>query len=319
VFAVNRAGRFEVLHYFDGIAAGCPRSDLLETADGSFYGTAGCGGKFGEGVLYRLDRHGRASVLFSFQLQTTGSPAAALIQARDGLLYGTALGGPARGGTIFTIDREGRVTVVQAFDETSSGPRNPRAALLQAKDGLLYGTTTEGGAFGFGTVFRLNPAGGITVLHDFDFRSTGANPSAPLIQGGDGFLYGTAQFGGPSDNGTVFRIDGSGTFSTLYTFDGWSAANPVAGLIQGRDGFLYGTTPDGGNAGDGTLFRLDAAGRAMILHAFGGASGAEPRASLVQGRGGDLYGTTEGGGKYGGGVVFRFPLPSKLHSDKPNK
>jgi uncharacterized repeat protein (TIGR03803 family) len=82
---------------------------------------------------------------------------------------------------------------------------------------------------------------------------------------------------------------------------------------------LYGTTPDGGNAGDGTLFRLDAAGRAMILHAFGGASGAEPRASLVQGRGGDLYGTTEGGGKYGGGVVFRFPLPSKLHSDKPNK
>ena len=126
----------------------------------------------------------------------------------------------------------------------------PVGNVIEASDGNLYGTTSSGGASDGGTVFKIAKNGsGFTLIKSFGCGTTdGCEPSAGLIEGSDGNLYGTTGGGGASDGGTVFRIakDGSG-FSLLKSFgcsitDGCS---PVAGLIEGSDGNLYGTTSEG--------------------------------------------------------------------------
>src|SRR5205823_5333161 len=140
-------------------------------------------------------------------------------------------------------------TVLKNFDYYTSGGYL-QAGLIQGTDGALYGTANSGGNSYAGTVFKLNPDGsGFTVLQNFDYSTTGAYPSAGLMQGTDGALYGTAQQGGSSGVGTVFKVNPDGTgFTLLLSFD-YSAtgAYPSAGLRQGTDGNLYGTTTSGGN------------------------------------------------------------------------
>jgi uncharacterized repeat protein (TIGR03803 family) len=147
----------------------------------------------------------------------------------------------------------------------------------------------------------------VTNLHSFGSSPTdGQLPWAGLVQGSDGNFYGTTEGGGTTNNnGTVFRISPSGTYTNLYSFgtspkDG---AIPNAGLVQGSDGNFYGTTVIGG----GTVFRISPSGTYTSLYSFAGypTDGQYPEAGLVQGSDGNFYGTTEGGGTYSGGTVFR--------------
>jgi uncharacterized repeat protein (TIGR03803 family) len=136
---------------------------------------------------------------------------------------------------------------------------------VQGSDGNFYGTTFQSGApYGdFGTIFKITPSGSLTTLYSFCALigcTDGANPDAPLIQATDGNFYGTTQFGGAYNGGTVFQITPEGTLTTLYSFcaqpgctDGQA---PYAGLLEGSDGNLYGTTYQGGAAGMGTIFKL---------------------------------------------------------------
>jgi uncharacterized repeat protein (TIGR03803 family) len=153
------------------------------------------------------------TVLYSFgDSQVDGEfPVAALIQASDGSFWGTTYGGGAVGGgygTVFRITPAGVETVMHAFVGGSSDGAQPDAALIQAGDGNFYGTTTYGGGTSqLGTVFSITPAGVETVTYFFAVDSSdGGAPSAPLIQGSDGNLYGTTQYGGPSGYGTVFKM-----------------------------------------------------------------------------------------------------------------
>ena len=82
---------------------------------------------------------------------------------------------------------------------------SPNAGVIQGLDGRLYGTTTNGGAFGYGTVFVMNVTGGLTTLHAFAL-SDGANPVSELFQASDGAFYGAARVGGPKDGGVIFRV-----------------------------------------------------------------------------------------------------------------
>jgi uncharacterized repeat protein (TIGR03803 family) len=143
-----------------------------------------------------------------------------------------------------------------------------------------------------------------TVLHRFT-GPDGANPEAGLIADPAGNLFGTTMFGGPSNSGTVFKLNSTG-LTVLYGFTGGAdGGNPAAGLIRDSVGTLHGTTYDGGAGDEGAVFKLDAAGTETVLHSFRGeGDGAFPIAGLIQDAAGNLYGTTQEGGASSQGLVF---------------
>src|SRR5437667_5036282 len=115
--------------------------------------------------------------------------------------------------------------------------------MIQDNAGRQYSTTHDGGAAGYGTVYKLAPSGNFTVLHAFN-SSDGTAPYAGLIQDSAGNLYGTTQYGGASGYGTVYKLAPSGDLTVLHSFDYYSsAANPTAGLIQHSTASLCSTTP----------------------------------------------------------------------------
>ncbi len=261
------------------------------------------------------------------------NPYAGLIQANDGNLYGTTYAGGANGdGTIFQIGTTGApFTTLYSFSGTDGA--NPNSGLIQARDGNLYGTTSEGGASGYGTIFRITTGGMLTTLYSFTGGADGGYPGAGLIQGKDGNLYGVTDWhsgSNPHSNGTVFRITTGGIITTLYTFSATDSngANSDGvypnGLMQDKAGNLYGTTEYGGVNGDGTVFRLTLGGKFTTLYSFStlsgtnaNADGAHPYAALIQAKSGYLYGTSTQGGLYGYGTIFRMTIGGKfttLHS-----
>lgn len=128
--------------------------------------------------------------------------------------------------------------------------------MIEASDGSFYGTALEGGAQNGGTIFRIDRAGVVTVMHSFDFQTSGVLPRAELIQAEDGAFYGTTEAGGAGGCGTVFRMDPNGAVTVLHAFDRATGAYPYAPLVQAQDGFLYGTASEGGRYGAGVVFRV---------------------------------------------------------------
>lgn len=183
------------------------------------------------------------------------------------------------------------------------------AKLLLAPDGNLYGTTLKGGANNLGTIFRVTTNGVLTTLISFTgtnglFR--GAIPQAGLIDGKDGYFYGTTSAGGVSNTGTVFRVNATGDFASLTSFGGSNGASPQTPLLLGPDGNFYGTTREGGTNGNcGTVFRVTAGGALSSLFSFNGTNGFLPGGGLVLGSDGDFYGTTTFGGTSNWGTIYR--------------
>jgi uncharacterized repeat protein (TIGR03803 family) len=310
LFKLNADGTGRtVLVDFDGATTGGnPSSVLLQGVDGALYGTTTGGGTGGYGTMFRLNPDGTGfTVLQNFH---GGGPNAGLIQGSDGALYGTtAQGGPSGGGTVFKLNPDGSSFMLLhsfAFDGAYASPNG----LLQGTDGALYGTTYQGGSFGYGTVFKLNTDGtGFAVLFNFNFLSTGAYPSAGLVQGSDGALYGTTSGGGgPLGAGLVFKLNPDGTgFQVIHYCDYATGYSPVGTMIRGSDGGLYGTTARGGWFNRGTVFRMNGDGTdfTFLGSLNDSANGQGSSASLFQGSDGNLYGTMSTGGDEGVGSVFR--------------
>jgi uncharacterized repeat protein (TIGR03803 family) len=287
-------------------------------------------------------------VVYGFAGSPDGStPYDGLIADAAGNLYGTTSSGGSVDapegvdGTVFELRPAAggtwTETVIYNFGATSADGITPFAGLVFDAQGNLYGTTSLGGAHGFGTVFELSPgAGGVwteKVLYSFGATSTDASQPkrGSLIFDASGNLYGTTRFGGPnsvtnggglSTGGTVFELSpaagGEWTEQVLYSFGATSTdgANPVDGLLFDTNGNLYGTTLYGGTYNYGTVFELSpAAGGSWtekILHSFNlnGIDGTLPYASLIQDAAGNLYGTATGGGvnDYSGGLGAVFEL-----------
>jgi uncharacterized repeat protein (TIGR03803 family) len=196
-------------------------------------------------------------------------------------------------------------TNLYSFHAFPTDGANPQAGLVQGSDGNFYGTTAGGGASSAGTVFKITANGALTSLYSFTgTNNDGAMPRAGLVQA-YGDFYGTTEYGGISNLGTVFRITTNGALFTLHHFDGYYGANPEAGLVQGSNGDFYGTTTYGGlGAGLGTVFEITTDGRLLLVAFFGYPAGWYPHAGLVQGSDGNFYGSTYSGGTNGSGTVF---------------
>ena len=149
---------------------------------------------------------------------------------------------------------QGTFEVVKAFDVPFPNGAYPAAGVVQAPDGSLFGTTRGGGAYDRGSIFKIDLIGTLTTLYSFTGGSDGASPDGGVILATDGNLYGMTSYGGTTGYGTIFKLDLTGTLTTLHTFaaDGTTTLHsfaggsdgvvPVAGVIQATDGNFYGTT-----------------------------------------------------------------------------
>ena len=171
---------------------------------------------------------------------------------------------------------------------------DPLAGLASDAAGNLYGTTPDGGAGNSGVVFKINPAGGETVLYSFTGGADGGSPQAGVTLDSAGNIYGTTSAGGgKAGAGVVFKLDPSGHETVLYAFTGGADGSaPYAGVIRDASGNLYGTTRYGGAMGLGTVYKLDTSGHETALYSFkGGTDGYGPMSGLVLDPAGNLYGT----------------------------
>jgi uncharacterized repeat protein (TIGR03803 family) len=313
------AQTFTPLLNFDSTNGAYPfHTSLLQGLDGNLYGTASSGGadpspcRFapGCGTLIQITPGGTLTGLFKFNSTDGEFPYAGLLQAPNGHLYGTANSGGANGGgTVFEITPRGALATLYSFCAQAScaDGLSPEATLLQATNGI-YGTTSNGGARGSGTIFAITPTGTLTTLHSFS-GPDGSNPSfGALVQGTDGKFYGTTSSGGSSGFGVVFKMSSAGKLSLLHSFVGSDGEFPN-GLVQATDGNFYGTTSSGGATGGGTFFSITPAGTLTTLYSFCPLGnpcpdGGSPGDGVVQATDGNFYGTTPSGGANGSGTIF---------------
>jgi len=340
--AVSAQLTLTVLHSFAGGADGQqPQAALVQANNSVLYGTTYMGGTNNAGTVFKVNPDGSGNLpIYHFPKNPFNpgglSDPSGLIQGADGALYGASGGGGNGWGSVFRISLDGTgYTNLHVFNSSGGGGYQPSAALVQARDGNLYGTTMFGGANGLGTVFRLATNGdGFVQLYSFGGPLDAQQPFAPLIQGQDGFLYGTTPLGGStavggaSGFGTIFKISTNGSNEmVLHNFlpTGNDGHYPRAALVQSSDGTLYGVTYEGGSttsvdgSGYGTVFKINTNGSSYaILHNFDSAVGSDgkyPWPSLVIGNDGALYGTCSGGGtgtspaqNFGAGIVFKLNM-----------
>ncbi len=204
-------------------------------------------------------------------------------------------------------------TVLHNFTGSPDGAW-PYASLVRDPAGNLYSTTDAGGAYGYGTVFKLSPSGKETVLYSFTGGADGANPLFSLFRDAAGNLYGTTELGGASGVGTVFELTKGGKESVLYSFTGGAdGCYPTGGLLRDTAGNWYGTAEECGASKVGTLFKLSKNGTFTVLHAFDGEpDGAYPAFTTpLMDKAGNLYGVTEEGGLDNSGAVYELSKNGK--------
>ncbi len=336
------AQTFTTLHSFTGGSDGASPQAGLVLSGSTLYGTGGYGGSSGRGTVFAVNTNGTGFTnLHSFTGGDGANPFAGLILSNN-TLYGTSSHGSYSDyGTVFAVNTDGTAfTNLHSFNG-SAGVR-PYAGLILSGN-TLYGTAIQGGSGNSGTVFAVNTDGtGSTNLHSFTAlaqtylsNSDGGYPRAGLILSGN-TLYGTANSGGSSANGTVFKVNNNGTgFTNLHSFTAKvldtdisspiygfytnsDGAGPRAGLILSGNalfGTPYGTAAYGGSSGRGTVFAVNTDGSGFkTLHSFTAGStnssgvytntdGATPFAGLIL-SGNTLYGTASEGGSSGYGTVF---------------
>ena len=320
VFKVTPSGTETVLHGFDGAGGGPDGynpyfAGVVFDKAGNLYGATDLGGADRAGTVFELSPTGTETVLHTFAYNDAGGtgPLAGVILDKAGNIYGTtATGGTGNNGygygTVFKITPTGTYTVLYSFTGGTDSCFPQNAALVLGKKGFLYGTTSGESCSSFGTVFKLSPAGTMTVLHTFvNDRADGLDPKAGLVLDKAGNLYGTTYFGGANASGTVFIVTPSGTETVLHSFTGSDGANPQASVVRDVAGNIYGTTYYGGAHSLGTVFKLTPTGTETVLHSFAGypADGAYPLTGVVLGKKGILYGATYGGGGVHYGMVFK--------------
>ncbi len=332
VFKVTATGEESVLYTATGLNGEIPNG-LKQDAAGNLYGTAGFGGEYSEGNVFKLSPTGTQTVLHSFHDAARGyEPDGAMVRDSSGNLYGAAFHGGGTGGSygvVFKLSPAGVYTVLHAFQGSPNDGAFPGGNLIIDSSGNLYGTTEEGGTGHNGTVYKMNPSGAVTLLHSFE--SSGIDGQAPVsgvIMDSAGNLFGVTGEGGTFGNGVVYKISSTGTFTDLYSFTGGAdGGDPIGslGYIQ-SSGYVAGTAAYGGTpsttcgTGCGVVFAVSAItpGKELVLYSFTGlADGANPESGILAFPTNGVYhlfGTTTSGGLVGGcfgegcGTVFKLAV-----------
>lgn len=281
VFVLKKRLKGKVLHTFHYYPDGAyPVAGLTMDSEGNLYGTTQAGGIHSWGTVFELTASGTETVLYSFTSGADGAnPDAGVILDAQGNLYGTTnVGGNSWAGVAYELAPSGTETTLHSFcsQPNCSDGAHPYAGLIADAQGNFYGTTFGGGAYRYGTVFKLTPSGEETVLYSFAGAPDGAAPYGGLVTDGQGNLYGTTYGGGSSSTdcygqgcGTVFKLTLSGSESVLYNFCSQTncsdGALPTAAMVFDGQGNLFGTTTAGGiglcnvrqgTPGCGTVFKL---------------------------------------------------------------
>ena len=315
VYRMTTAGGYSLVYSFCAEGGHClvtgtdPWGGVTLGTDGNLYGTTATGGAEGAGTIFKMTPAGAWTKLWDFTAGTTsqhlndqGDPLYAPFQGTDGNFYGTdASVYSGTYGVFYKITTKGKLTAFP-FDYTNG--YNPNLP-TQGSDGNFYGTAQAGGdpTCRCGTVYKATAGGKITALHNFKgYPTDGTRPIGVLVQGSDGDFWGTTYEGGAYNEGTIFKISASGTYTLVYSFQYASpqllGELPVAGLTLGSDGNLYGVTELGGAHGYGTIFQVTNAGDVTFLHSFcsvaGCTDGIIPETPLVQHTNGKFYGTASG-------------------------
>ncbi|HSY13546.1 MAG TPA: choice-of-anchor tandem repeat GloVer-containing protein [Verrucomicrobiae bacterium] len=250
IFRITPGGTFTTLYTFSGSDGSNPYAGLLLGTDGNLYGVTSSGGTqqgYG-GTVFKITPSGALTTLYIFCSQNLpcsdgAYPVGTLVQGADGNFYGTTeVGGDPECpidevgcGTTFKITPTGTLTTLHVFNGNDGA--DLLAGLALGYDGNFYGAAAQGGAFcnslgqsGCGTVFRMTPAGTLTVLHNFN-GSDGSYPAGALLVADDGNLYGTTA-GGGSGYGTVFSLS-----STTISYD-LDVSTGGTGTVTSTDGFI---------------------------------------------------------------------------------
>jgi uncharacterized repeat protein (TIGR03803 family) len=331
VFELSSSGRETVLHDFCLSDGGYPFGGVILDLSGNVYGTTEGGGTGNGGIIFKLKRKSNGewseSVLHSFSGLDGAHPFAGLIGDAAGNLYGTtAVGGTgvALGGVAYEISSSGVYSVLYNFCSVSgcTDGQAPFGGMAMDEKSHLYGTTSEGGTSGKGTVFELSKSGGIwteTVLHSFaGGNSDGAYPmygsptlGTPTGKKKETLIFGVTTKGGTSNEGTAFEIVRSTTgraFTVLHSFTRSVGTSPFGTLVNVK-GRLFGTTGFNGSSCCGTVFELTRKNKTWsktVLYSFtGGSDGGYPYSGVIADSSGNLYGVTYTGGRNTYGVVFK--------------
>jgi uncharacterized repeat protein (TIGR03803 family) len=288
VYKLDPAGAQSVLYSFLGVQnnsdGALPQDGLLLDFNGNLFGTTSRGGisttdcPNGAGTAFELTPSGNSwteTQQYTFLCTATGGshPYAPLITDFEGDFYGTTTGGGNCGGSgnapcgiVFELipGPDGwSQNMIYSFSGGTDGAEVMNS-LVRDSDFNLYGATELGGAYGEGTLFRINE-NAKTVLHNFG-GADGAYPVGGLIRDAAGNLYGTTSEGGSSHVGTVFELDPNGNLTTLHAFAGGADGAYPQGTLLLSQGVLYGTTTKGGSSNQGTVFQLSLPGTAPLQY-----------------------------------------------------
>ena len=297
-----------------------PSGTLIQGSNGKLYGMTEFGGNNNDGVIYEYSPiTGGYSKLFDFQDSLYGAqPISELLEANNGKLYGvTRLGGIFGFGVLFeyNVNTSSFIKLID-FDGASKG-KYPKASLLQASNGKIYGTTSYGGSSDDGVLFEYNPITNVFVKKkDFVetyFTSTGRSPnSGRLLQANNGKLYGMTEYGGQYDGGVLYSYDlNTNSYVIIKTFQSSPHSYgiyPKGGVIQAANGKIYGHTTSSANNSAGGIFEYDPVTTSFFRwfsYSASNSSG-KPCGTMLQASNGKFYGTATISATSYKGSVFEY-------------
>lgn len=260
---------FTVKYAFTGTEGNQPGTPLLIDPNGNVWGTTGGGGSSNFGTIFKLSFPPSLSPTYSYlSASPTGAyPSSGLTRDRQGNLLGVLpVGGTSGVGVLYKFDRRGVFSVVRNLTGADQ-VYYPQGNLLIDRSGNIYGTTSQGGSFGGGTVYRIPAGGGApAILHGFGDTTVkdGQYPIGGVTLDKAGNLWGVTSEGGANSMGTIFKISSTGTYELVHSFSGDDGEKPYGPLALDRKGVLWGTTQLGGadapycadGYGCGVLFKV---------------------------------------------------------------
>ncbi len=353
IYQMSATGAATGIYEFTDKADGAePSAGLVLGTNGLYYGMAASGGSNGYGSIFSVKTNGTFTSLHAFAAlkvktgtslvtNSDGSnPEYALVlNTNNNNFYGTCPeGGTNSFGSIFQMTHQGKVTVFYAFSNLVDGG-TPLGPLMVYTNGYIFGTAAGGGSNGCGTVFKMSSNGVYKAIYSFTNGVDGATPQGPLVDGKDGFLYGTCSAGGTYDTGTIFKITTNGVLTPLYSFSEGTNFPSTGGvqneynsdginpnyLLLGSDNNFYGLCYYGSLNGSGSVFQFTRSGTFNLLYAFNysannqvaNVDGANPT-GLFMHPNGNFYGVCKDGGINQNGTFFTIGLPPTITTQPTN-